>query len=291
MTAVVASAGVLAAVLLLLMPADFRVEARGELQPERRRDVFAPADGVVQQVYVDHAQTVAAGDLLLEMRQTELDFEFARVLGELQTAGKQLEGIQATRLSGQRAGETEERNEDQLTADEEELKKRVAGLEEQRAVLVTQQDELRVKSPLSGQVVSWEVHQTLQARPVQRGQALLTVVDPHGPWILELHVPDRDIGHVLAARQSIRPDLDVSFLLATDPASTYRGKIQSVALGSDTDENRQATVRVTVRVESDDLPQRRPGATVSAAIDCGRRPLVFVWFHDLWEMIQTHVLF
>ena len=126
---------------------------------------------------------------------------------------------------------------------------------------------------------------------MQRGQALLTIVDPHGPWILELHVPDRDIGHVLAARQSIRPDLDVSFLLATDPANTYRGKIQSVALGSETDENRQASVRVTVQVESDVLPQRRPGATVSAAIDCGRRPLVFVWFHDLWEMIQTYVLF
>ena len=131
LTAVIAAAVALAAVLLMIMPADFRVEARGELQPEMRRDVFAPADGVVQQVYVDHAQTVAAGDLLLEMRQTELDFEFARVLGELQTAGKQLEGIQATRLSHQRAEETEDRNEDQLTAEEEELKKRVAGLEEQ----------------------------------------------------------------------------------------------------------------------------------------------------------------
>ena len=84
LTAAVAAAVVVATVLLMIMPADFRVEARGELQPELRRDVFAPADGVVQQVYVEHAQTVAAGDLLLEMRQTELDFEFARVLGELQ---------------------------------------------------------------------------------------------------------------------------------------------------------------------------------------------------------------
>ena len=122
LTAVVAAAVVVATVLLMIMLADFRVEARGELQPELRRDVFAPADGVVQQVYVEHAQTVAAGDLLLEMRQTELDFEFARVLGELQTAGKQLEGIQATRLSRQRAEETEDRSEDQLTAEEEELK-------------------------------------------------------------------------------------------------------------------------------------------------------------------------
>ena len=125
-------------------------------------------------------------------------------------------------------------------------------------MLVDQKDELRVKSPLSGQVVSWEVNQTLLARPVQRGQALLTIVDPHGPWILELHVPDRDIGHVLTARQSIRPELDVSFLLATDPATPYRGKIQSVALGSETDEDRQASVRVNVQVEFCALPRRRP---------------------------------
>lgn len=287
---VVAALAVLAVLLLLLLPVDFRVEARGELQPEVRRAVFAPADGVVQQVYVDHAQTVAAGDLLLEMRQTELDFEFALVLGELQTAGKQLESIQATRLLRSRGEESRTRNEELLTAEEEELKKRVAGLEQQRTILLGQKEDLQVKSPLSGQVVSWEVQQTLQGRPVQRGQALLTIVDPQGPWILELHVPDRDIGHVLAARQAIKPDLDVSFLLATQPAQTYRGTVQRVALGSETDESRQATVRVTVRVEPGGPPQRRPGATVSAAIDCGRRALAFVWFHDLWEMIQTRVL-
>ena len=33
------------------------------------------------------------------------------------------------------------------------------------------------------------------------------------------------------------------------------------------------------------------GAEVSAKIDCGRRSLGYVWFHDVLEFIQTKILF
>jgi hypothetical protein len=62
-------------------------------------------------------------------------------------------------------------------------------------------------------------------------------------------------------------------------------------MAAETDEQNQATVLVTVRVDPSRLPVLRPGATVVAKIDCGRRALGFVWFHDLIEFVQTRLLF
>ena len=54
-----------------------------------------------------------------------------------------------------------------------------------------------MRSPLTGAVVTWNVRQLLEARPVQKGQALMQVADLTGPWVLEIEVPDDRIGHVL----------------------------------------------------------------------------------------------
>src|SRR5262249_25887922 len=71
----VAVAAILVAAILgalVMIPADVRISARGELQPVVRHDVFAPRDGVVTAIHVDHGKTVAAGEALLEMRSPEL---------------------------------------------------------------------------------------------------------------------------------------------------------------------------------------------------------------------------
>src|SRR6185503_18049582 len=48
----------LATMLLIFVPADLEIEARGELLPKRRVDVFAGTDGVVDQLQVGHADQV-----------------------------------------------------------------------------------------------------------------------------------------------------------------------------------------------------------------------------------------
>ena len=138
-----------------------------------------------------------------------------------------------------------------------------------------------MRSPLDGQALTWNLQELLDARPVQRGQALLTVADLDGPWELELHVPDHRAGHVLAAREALRADLDVSFALAAEPGTVYQGHIEDVALSTELDEADGATVLVTVAFDRDEVQGLRPGATVMARIHCGRRSLGYVWLHDL----------
>ena len=93
--ALVATAAVVAG--LSLIPADFDIESRGELQPQRHRDVFASDDGVVSELLVDHGRAVRAGEPLVVLRKSELDLEFSRVAGEMQTAEKKLAAVQAER--------------------------------------------------------------------------------------------------------------------------------------------------------------------------------------------------
>lgn len=290
-TAAVAIALAAAVCALVFIPADFEIEARGVLQPKDRREVYARSDGIVAEVLTDHAQPCREGEILVVLTKSQLDFESSRVLGEIQTARKRLASVQAARLdlNPQTAADREKYN--QLTAEEEEIQEQLTSLETQNEVLKAQREDLIVKSPLTGQVMTWNVRQSLESRPVQRGQALMQVADLNGPWVLEVEVPDDQAGHVLEARQKMKAELPVSYMLATEPGATYHGTIEKVALATDVRPPEKANVQVTIAVDRDQLPRLRPNATVVSRIACGRRSLGFVWFHSFWEMVQKKVLF
>lgn len=282
---------VAAVAALCLVPADFEVEGHGVLQPRNRQNVFARCDGIVSEVLVDQGEPCRAGDVLVVMSRSQLDFEWSRVLGELGTARKRLASVQASRLDLSPRTTADREKYNQLTAEEEEVQELLKGLERQHEVLQAQRDELVVKSPLAGQVITWNVRQSLEARPVQRGQVLMQVADLAGPWVLEVEVPDERIGHVLASRGALGYDLSVSFMLATDPGAVYRGSVEKIAMSTDVRPPEKASVLVTVRVEGNELPRLRPGATAVSQIGCGRRSLGFVWFHRVWEIILKKATF
>jgi hypothetical protein len=128
----------------------------------------------------------------------------------------------------------------------------------------------------------------LEARPVQRGQTLLSVADLDGPWELELRLPDYRAGHVLAARAQAGDELGVTFALASEPGTEYRGNITNVGLSTELDDKSVPTVLVTVQFDRDKVAGLRPGATAIAQIHCGRRSIGYVWLHDLFEAVQSH---
>src|SRR6185369_11176658 len=139
---------------------------RGELQPLERHEVFAPRDGVVTAIRVDHGQSVAAGQPLVDMRSPELDLEIQRVDGELETARKRLAAAQSERLQ-MRPSDTDARlRQRRLTAEEEQYLQQVRDLTSRQKMLAEQQKELIVRSPIAGEVVTWNVKQQLASRPL-----------------------------------------------------------------------------------------------------------------------------
>jgi len=276
---------------LAMVPADFTVEAHGELQPLERRDVFAPDDGVIRDLQVAHGGEVRADEVLLVMREPELDFEFKRVWGELQTSRKKLAAVEAERLQNARETVDERRRHSQLTAQEEELRESIESLEKQYEVLEQQRAELTVRSPLDGEVLTWDLKQLLEARPVSRGQVLMTVADLEGPWVVELRIPDDRIAHVLAARREAGEDLGVTFILEADPGVKLEGRLDDVGIRTEVGETEETFVLATVGVDRNEIPELIPGGTVAAKIHCGRRAVGYVWFHEFWETVQSWVLF
>lgn len=285
---VLAAALVAAAVFVLMMPARFEIEARGELQPVNRREVFAPSDGLVSDIRVDHGAEVAADDVVAVLRDPALDLEFRRVWGELQTAQKRISAVETERLTN---GAADPNRYGQLTAEQEQLKQQIDSLGRQIEILELQQRELEVRSPIAGKVLTWDVTKLLEARPVRRGQVLLTVADAAGPWVLELELPDDRVKHLQAAQADLKENLDVEFILATDPGRTYEATIEKVALRTDVNESEAAVCRLTATFDKKTVAILKPGTTVRAKIDCGQQPLGYVWFHGLIEIVQSRILF
>ena len=283
---------------LAMIETDFTIRARGELQPASRQFVFAPSAGVVDQLHVDHGSLVEAGQLLAVLRDPQLELEQRRVWAEIETAGKRLTALETSRLTEQPTGSQSRAQQQRLTAEAEEVKQQLRGLARQQKILQQQHDELRLRSPIDGQVLTWDVHQLLDARPVTRGQALLTIADSEGPWVLEVRVPDDQVGHMLRAQDELGGELDVDFLLETAPGVVHHGKVGRLAMNSDrtngdgTDLD-SLSVLVTVRFDRETLeaggahsPRSgalRPGAGVITHFQCGRRSIGYVWLRGLIE--------
>ena len=287
--------GLLAAAIaaLIFVPADLTISGDGELQPLVRRDVFARATGEVETIHVGHGNNVIEGQELVQLRRSELDLQIAEVTGKMQTDLARLASVRSAELrrqTGLTLAEARIRKEE-LASEKAELQASIDSLKEQLVILREQEEQLVVTSPIAGQVLTWDVETLLAERPVERGQILMTVADVDGPWVVEIRVPDHDIGHVLAAQDTSDHGLPVSFILATDPATTYSGTVIKTAMNTELDEENAATVLVTVAIDREQIPNLRPGATVVPKIECGRRSIGYVWFHDLWDAIRTYVIF
>jgi hypothetical protein len=284
---------IFAVAALCLIPAEWRVSAEGRLLPVQRREIFAPADAVVDAVLVDQGDDVHHGQPLLRLRSAPLEFEKARLDGEIQTAQKRLTALQTARLQPVDRVDAAKRQM-QLTADEEEVKLQLASLMEQRKLLDEQLEQLDVGAPEAGQVLTWDAKHSLAGCPVRRGQPLLSIGNVTGRWEAELRVPDDRMHGVLEtverANRENRP-VAVELMVAGEPETTYRGEIDRIALRTEVDDElRQPVVLVTVRL-LDMLPDPRPGSVILARICCGRRSVGKVWFGDTWNTIRRRLLF
>ena len=279
---------------LAVVPADFAIEGRGELQPLQRRGIFASTDGVVSglseklRTAKGKRISVHQSETLIELRSSSLEFEATRVSGELRTARQSLNTVEI-----QRRTTDDPAKEEDLAAEATELAVTIKGLQEQDAVLSKWKTELSLTSPIDGQVLTFDPVAVLENRPVRQGERLLQIADVAGPWIIEVRVADQNIGFVNDAVRELKPDLDVSFVVATSPEKTWTGKVRSIRRETTSNRDDGPTVLVTVDIDRSAIPDEilRPGATVIPHIHCGTRSVGFVWFHELIHAIRTKLLF
>ncbi len=66
---------------------------------------------------------------------------------------------------------------------------------------------MNIRSPQDGIITTWEAKKNLMGRPVEIGTELLQVASTEGEWILEVEVPDDDMGPILAAKHQLEEDI------------------------------------------------------------------------------------
>jgi len=274
---------------LVSFQTDFNILAKGKLEPVQKQHVFATQDGTVTSIFVKNSQLVAKGEILVKLASTSLDLEFQRISGEMLVARKELSSIRAEQLQSSNYDSSGLVKLQELSAQELAIQEQLSNLTLQLEILSKKQKELQVKSPLGGRILKWDIIETLLARPVGRGDILMTVADTEGDWVVRLLVPDSDIGHLFVAAERSDEDLKVSFVLAADPATTHQGTVKHFGEVSQVD-HRMKTNAVMVEIAFDpkSIAQLRSGASVVCKIHCGKRALGYVWLRELWEEWERH---
>ena len=284
----------IAIAVLTFVPKDFTLKANGALQPVVRQDVFVDVGGTVTEVHVSDQKLVRQGDPLVTLRNTDLEVQLEKVIGELQATQEQLLSVRYALTSRSRLSDEERIR---LSGQEEELLKQKESLEKQKQLLENKRKRLVIHSPVDGRVMlSWDVERSLKNRTVEVGQVLMSVADPEGDWELELFMPERRMGHVDAARQELKAqdpqsDLPVTYILATDPDRPRSGRVKHVEEIAQVHQDEGNTVRIRVAIDKSDIQDPRPGASVTARVLCGRRPIGYAWFHEAFEWLQANVFF
>jgi len=286
----VLAAVVFVVLALLLVPWDYRVVGKGRMMPIDRRAIFAPWDGEVDSLSARSGQSVKQGDLLIQLKNDELRAKLLAQNNLVLEKKKQSASIQA-QLSDP-ATATNPATEIELRGKFLQLGVEIEGAQDQVASLQRQVDALTVRSPIDGVVATFRIEELLRQRPVKRGELLVEVMNPDGPWRLELDVPENRLGHILQAQRN-RDDarLPVRYRLATATESTYDGLLDSISTRSAVSETEGSVVPLFAALSEPTPPAPRIGADVTAKIDCGKKSLGYVLFGDVIEFVRKRFWF
>lgn len=271
---------------LVTVPMELRLAANGELLCEARRTVFAPEDGVVREILVRHGDVLDAGQKALVLDNLDLTTRQRELSGQLLQTRERQRSLEASR-SGQRLTER-----DQLTLQTGlgEAAVAIEHLEQQLQRMQERIDRLVVLAPEAGVVTSWNLDQSLLHRPVRQGDALFQQIDPSGRWAIELNIVEDRSGYVARRMSELAEGekLTVDFVLATDAETRFTGTVRELASRTDLTAAGHI-VRAIIDLDPAKSPPLRDGTEVNARLNCGPRPVGFVLFRELIEVVFTYL--
>lgn len=273
---------VVASVLVLtLISTDLTIEVYGELTPIERAFVFAPEDGIVENILVEDGTEVATGQTLCVLVNEEISIQLASIEGELAASNARLTAIDA--LRGDRNSQA---SMSLLSAEQAELNAKQKSLAKQATLLQSRLESLTLKSRIDGRVHGDRLRQSLFRRPLLRGQHLFEVASLDAGWELDLQIPETEVRHVLSALTAGDQPLKVSYAVETAPETFHETTLGK--LGSSVNVNPQGLLTTLARAQVGDSEHlnERPGAGIVAFIHCGQRSIGYVWLRKVIEFTR-----
>ena len=245
-----------AATVNALMPRPYQVRCDCEVEPDVRRHVAAPFDGVLQQSLCQPGDVVAAGQVLGKLDAKELNWEIAGIRADRDRATKSRD----VNLS---AGKTASAQIDRLEAQR---------LDERRKLLEHRLENLDVKSPIAGVVVSGDLDR-VEGAPVKIGQSLYEVA-PLDRMVVDVLVPETEIERVAVGQK-------LSISLDSHLGTTLVGSVSRIYPRAEVRDEANVFVIETVLDNADG--KLRPGMKGRAAVSTAHRPLAWIALHRACE--------
>nr|WP_286177805.1 efflux RND transporter periplasmic adaptor subunit [Rhodopirellula sp. JC639] len=255
------SLAIAAGVLLLaslFIPIAHRETCDVRVEPRTKRFVAAPFDATLKECFVAPGDVVHQGDLLAMLDGRELKWKRDSLQADHDQAVKKRDAAQASRAyADQRIAQLE-----------------IDALRSELNLLDLRLSELQLRSPVDGMVVAGDLKRAKGA-PLTTGQSLFEIA-PLDEMIIEASVRDDRIAYV-------HQDQTAQLRLKAYPDRSWDARIELVHPRSEIrDEENVFIAQCTLPNEQQLL---RPGMKGTLKIDCGRRPLGWVWFHRPVEAV------
>ena len=262
-------------------PLEVTVVANGTVNPVRTVSIGSELSGIVRKVNVDVNSVVKAGDVLIELDDSNLKANVNQAKASLASAKASLAEAQATLEAEAKMRRYEELNKSsggrlpsrtELDVQRATVLKSKAGvqsalaaIDDAQATLDTRLTDLsksQIKSPVDGVVLTRSVEPGYAVAASLQAVELLTVATDLRELELEVDVDEADVGQVKEGQ-------DATFTVASYPNKRFPAKLTKVAYGSTTSTDNVITYTAYLDVKNPQL-ELRPGMTATATINTAK---------------------
>jgi len=249
-------------VFLFLASGQYRVTAKTTIEGAVQRAIVVPYDGFLFET------PVRAGDIVKE----------GQVLCSLDDRDMKIERVRWTSQRGQLQRQYREAMAEGNRANVKILREQINQAEAQINLLDEQLARTQMLAPFDGVIITGDLSQALGS-PVQRGQLLFEIA-PLEDYRLILRVDEREINRIEPGQKGTL----VLNSLSEDPLSMTVKKITPVSAA---EEGHNFFV-VEGELE-ETYPNLRPGMEGFGKVTVGRRKLIWIWTHDIYDWIRLWV--
>jgi biotin carboxyl carrier protein len=248
--------GCFALVALMCVPLPYNVRGSCEIHPVKLQFVAAPFEARLLKAEVEPGDEVVEGQLLAQLDGEEIRWELSGATAEVDRAAKERDGHLAQK----------DINAAQVSRLE------MARMDAKATVLRQRSEQLEIRSPVSGVVISGDLRKA-EGAPLSTGQTLFEIA-PLEEMVLEIGVPEEDISHVHVG-QTVQATLNA---LAD---RTWTGTIERIHPRSELVE--QDYVFVAEVKFSNEHGLLRPGMKGRAKVITAPQMLGWNLFHKAWD--------
>jgi multidrug efflux pump subunit AcrA (membrane-fusion protein) len=248
------------ALLLLLVPLPYSIDAGAQVKTDAMAYAGAPFDGYLESSSVSLGVKVRKGDALFTMATRELSLERASILADVAQYAREAEKRRA-------AGQLPE-----MQIAEAQVAQSQSRLEQVDYKL----GNAEVKATLDGVVVEGEPGKNLGGA-LRRGETIMKIAALEGMHV-EAAVAERDVTQVAVKGEA-------RLTLLAKPGETYVMKVARIIPAASVKDGENA---FPVRLEHvDPIPDWwRPGMSGVVKIDAGWRPLAWLMTHRLIDYLR-----